>query len=458
MFRKTAGKEKECRNAFEVCTMKTDRKIYYGWLVVVVCMIIQAVPFGVAKNTVSQFISYVTEGEGFSLASFGTVFMVGVLVSAAASPFIGRLFDRPNVNKRLLFLAGALMSGGGFILYSFCHTLPAFYGASAVVEVGTAVLSAIGVPVLINAWFQEKRGLALGLAFAGGGLGNIILQQIVPRILEERGYAYAYWILGLVSLIVAVPTVLLLIRFPQNIHAGVAMDGEAHGEPESGSAKQEGPRSKIKLWGYTPGDLLKTPVFWLFALAWFIVGLFVSGLAVQYMAYFVSIGFGTAMRANIGSIMAACTIIGNLFGGAIFQKIGEMKTLLLSFAIFVFSVICLLAAPVMPAFGYLFGVFHGLSVFLYIIGPSFLTGTLFGNRAYGTIVGIINIFFAFGYALGSVVFGLIAGNGTNYQGAWIYILICIVVCYVFLFGGTKYFQKKAGQMRIKTGEEGKRHE
>ncbi len=423
-----------------------------------VCMIIQAVPFGVAKNTVSQFISYVTEGEGFSLASFGTVFMIGVLVSAAVSPFIGRMFDKPNVNKRLLFLVGALMSGGGFILYSFCHTLPAFYGASAVVEVGTAILSAIGVPVLINAWFQERRGLALGLAFAGGGLGNIILQQIVPRLLEERGYAYAYWILGIISLAVAVPTVLLLIRFPKNVHAGVAMDGTDRGKDSVNDRKREEPKSRIRLWGYTPGDLLKTPVFWLFALAWFMVGLFVSGLAVQYMAYFVSIGFTTVMRANIGSIMAACTILGNLFGGAIFNKIGEMKTLILSFVIFVFSGICLLAAPAMPVFGYLFGVFHGLSVFLYIIGPSFLTGTLFGNKAYGTIVGIINIFFAFGYAMGSVVFGLIAGNGTNYRGAWIYILICIVVCYVFLFGSTKYFQKKAGQMRVKTGEEGQIHE
>lgn len=405
-------------------------------------MIIQAVPFGVAKNTVSQFISYVCEGEGFSLASFGTVFMIGVLVSAAVSPIIGKLFDMPGVNKRLLFLAGAVMSGGGFILYSFCHTLPAFYGASAVVEVGTAILSAIGVPVLINAWFQEKRGFALGLAFAGGGLGNIVLQQIVPRILENRGYAYAYWILGLISLIVSIPVVLLLIRFPKD---SSVRDGVSAKE-KSGENKT----SKIRLWGYKPGELLKTPVFWLFALSWFIVGLFVSGLAIQYMAYFVSLGFSTTMRANIGSVMAAFTIVGNFCGGAIFNKIGEMKTLILAFIIFIISVICLLIAPGFPAVGYVFGIFHGLSVFMYIIGPSFLAGTLFGNKSYGTIVGIINIFFAVGYAVGSVIFGIVAKNGSNYQGAWIYITVCIVVCFAFLLGSTKYFLKQAGEMRIKT--------
>ena len=55
--------------------------------------------------------------------------------------------------------------------------------------------------------------------------------------------------------------------------------------------------------------------FWLFALAWFIVGLFVSGLAIQYMAYFVSLGFSTTMRANIGSVMAAFTIVATSAAG-----------------------------------------------------------------------------------------------------------------------------------------------
>ena len=75
----------------------SEHRWSYAWVILIVCMLIQAVPFGIAKNTLPQFISFVCEGEGFSLASFGTVFTVGVVISALASPFIGRMFDKINI-------------------------------------------------------------------------------------------------------------------------------------------------------------------------------------------------------------------------------------------------------------------------------------------------------------------------------------------------------------------------
>ena len=41
-----------------------------AWVIVVACMLIQAIPFGVASNIQPQFVSYVVEERGFTLAGF----------------------------------------------------------------------------------------------------------------------------------------------------------------------------------------------------------------------------------------------------------------------------------------------------------------------------------------------------------------------------------------------------
>lgn len=68
-----------------------------AWVIVVACMLIQAIPFGVASNIQPQFVSYVVEERGFTLAGFSLIFTLGTIVSAVASPFIGNLFNKVNV-------------------------------------------------------------------------------------------------------------------------------------------------------------------------------------------------------------------------------------------------------------------------------------------------------------------------------------------------------------------------
>lgn len=43
------------------------KKFSTGWLIVVACMLIQAIPFGVASNIQHQFVSYVVEENGSHL-------------------------------------------------------------------------------------------------------------------------------------------------------------------------------------------------------------------------------------------------------------------------------------------------------------------------------------------------------------------------------------------------------
>ena len=75
---------------------KTKKPFFYGWIIVVACMLIQAVPYGIATNVQPQFINFVTSAEGFTLTQFSLLFTIGTIVSAIASPYIGKILSDPK--------------------------------------------------------------------------------------------------------------------------------------------------------------------------------------------------------------------------------------------------------------------------------------------------------------------------------------------------------------------------
>lgn len=412
----------------------STNKFFYGWIVVFACMLIQAIPFGIAANVKPQFIQFVTQGEGFTLTQFSMVFTLGTIASAIASPFIGKILSKPNVNIKLMFTLGGLLSGGGFLLFAFAGSnIWLYYAIYGVVQVGTAVISAIGVPMLVNSWFSENKGFAMGLAFSGGGMGNIILQQLAAKLLNNPaiGYKGAYFIFGIISMAVAIPVALLLIRLPKANELSKNKDTEVNKKSEN-----------VQLSGYTFNEAKNMKLFWLFALSFLFVGLYVSGMSVQFSGYFYSIGLKPQLVANIASLFAFVSIFGNLFGGVLFDKLGIRKSLILAGITVIACGITLIFTPQINALGYIFAIGLGFSMFAYIIGPSYLTGALFGNKEFGTILGIVQVFFAFGFAFGSSLFGMVvdACSG-NYIPAWIMVTIFAVLAYGSLLFSTAKINK-----------------
>ena len=65
-----------------------------------------------------------------------------------------------------------------------------------------------------------------------------------------------------------------------------------------------------------------------------------------------------------------------------------------------------------------------------------LTGALFGNKDFGTILGMVQVFFALGFAFGSAIFGVLV-DMAGYTIAWSFILVSIVVAYAMLLTAIK---------------------
>lgn len=410
---------------------KKRNSFFYGWLIVVGCMLIQAVPYCLAANIQPAFTNYVTSGEGFTYTQFSLIFTIGTVVSAVCAPFIGKLYSNPKTNIRLLYILGVVLVGGAFSAMSLAGgNIFAYYALSILVQIGSAIISAIGVPTLINSWFTENKGIAMGLAFSGGGLGNMILQQFAGKWLSNPaiGYKGAYLRFGLLALVVALPIALFIMRLPKS-----------KDELEMNKSKKSKKDSNQNTnWGYTFAEVTKIKYFWIFAISFVFVGLYVGGMALQFLPYLQTLEQNqlfTLGSALVASAFGLFSIFGNLCGGVLFDKLGITKSLILAGLLVIACGLSLIFVGQINALGFVFAVCLGISMFSYIIGPSYMTGALFGNKEFGTILGIVQIFFAVGFGAGSTIFGVIVDK-SGFTNAWISTIVYAIIAYSGLLYST----------------------
>ena len=187
-------------------------------------------------------------------------------------------------------------------------------------------------------------------------------------------------------------------------------------------------------WGYTIGETPKMPQFWLIAISFIFIGFYVSGFALQFIAYFQSLeeaGILLISSATLAAMFGFFSIFGNIFGGILFDKLGLSKSFALAGALVVIAGLCLLFIGDINALGYVFTIAFGVSMFCYVMGPSYMTSSLFGDRDYGAILGFIQLFFAVGFAVGTPIFSIILDR-VGWSAAWISSIIFSVIAYAGL--------------------------
>lgn len=408
------------------------KKFAFGWLIVVGAMLLQAVVFGAASNMHSQFTAYVVEGEGFSLASFSLMFTIGTIISAVASPFIGKTYGKFPI--KLIFGTGVVVSMGGIMLLSIADNYGMFYLGYSLGQVGISAVASLGAPVLINAWFGEKvRGRALGLVFAGGSIGNIVIQSAIVQVLSNpnMGYKFAYFWSGLIALVVGLVVTIFLVKMPKD-------KSEVIGAEESNNKDEKS--EEIEKWGYTLKEIMSNKIYWIYCLGFVFIGFYVAGMAMQFATYLNALKIEPTTIGAVGSVFALASLFGNVAGGSLFDKIGIFKSMAIGGIGIGLACLCLIFTPEFVPLAFGFAVLKGCGVYTYMSSPSILAGRMFGNKDFASILAISNIFFAIGVSAGSPLFGLLVDD-FGWKFAWILVFIFVVAAYTCILFSIKAFSK-----------------
>jgi len=348
------------------------------WSVVVALPTVQR-EFGVARGDAS--LPYTLTMIGFGIAGVG----------------MGRLSDRYGIIVPVI--VGTVALSLGYVLAGTADTLWQYALAQGLL-IG-AGSSATFAPLLahMSMWFDRRRGMAVGIFASGNYLAGAVWPPIVQHFIETVGWRSTYFGIGIFCAASMLPLALLLRRPPPVIVAS--------GDTEATH------RDNLALrLGLTPRALQT-----LLVVAGVCCCVAMSMPQVHLVAYCGDLGYGVARGAQMLSVMLACGIASRLAFGAICDRIGGLRTLLLGsalqgIALFLFLPFDgLVSLYVISA---MFGLFQGGIVPSYAI----IIREFFPPAEAGARVGTVIMATLFGMALGGWMSGVIFDITGSYKAAF----------------------------------------
>lgn len=397
-------------------------KIFYGWIIVAACVLIAAAGIGF-HNTASIFIRPVTEDLGLSRGEFSLFRTIIVVLGAALLPLYGRLARKYSLKK--IFLIGTVISGFSLIGYSVASYLWQFYLIAIINGLFMNASHFMMLGILINRWFADKKGLALGIAFAGSGLGAAIMLPLASWVIETFSWRWGFRFSGAAALVVLVPTILLLVKeSPEEM--GLLPYTKKNNETDAETVSHE-PQ------GLTLSQARRTPAFWFLAVALFSISINVAAPNAHTAPYLGDLGYSI----GVVSIMVSLTMIvltgGKILMGYFFDRFGTLAGgIVLGIFCILSPVFALLAAH--PAAPWFHVVFLGLAATGFSIPVNIYAMKFFGEKDFPAILSVLSMLMAFGGAFSPPVMGFAHDVLGNYTAAWVVLVVLGVVAAVGLVG------------------------
>ncbi len=220
-----------------------------------------------------------------------------------------------------LILAGVLSCLGFFL------TARLDGGSVAMLYVSYGLLAGLGIGIAynviistVNAWFPDKKGTCSGALMMGFGASALVVGNTMSALMENPaiGWRTAFIGLGVVLGVILLATG-LIIQLPP---AGLELPKPAQ---KSGAASED-----FEARDYTPGEMIRRFTFW----RAFVCIVFLAAVGNTVISFArdlsISVGVEAGLATTLVGVLSVCNGLGRIATGAIFDKLGRRKTMLLA--------------------------------------------------------------------------------------------------------------------------------
>lgn len=386
--------------------------IFYGWILVGVCFVVNFVVFGISVNTFTVYVTPIEESLGWSRDKVTLAMGLAPLAMGLCAPFIGRLIDR--LGAKIVMASGAAIIGVGSILLARTQTQAYFYTVYAFAGAGQAAATIIPISFVISNWFTVMRGRALGIVMTGTGLGAMVMVPVTTWIVDTWGWRVSYFVVGCIILLM-VPLTLIFVR---------TRPSDMGLQPDGGIVSEEEP---VKVEGLTVPEAVKTGSFWLIAIMMFLSGLVAMGIGVNLMPFLEDAGHTRTIAAFIIFIISGLTVIGKIGIGFITDHWGIRRAIFLAFITMAAGIILLMNAQTMTM-AVVFAIVYGFAIGAPLLLNPALTAECMGLRNFGGIFGILTLANVTGVAIGASMTGVAyVKAGNSYMPAFsLYVVLMAI--------------------------------
>lgn len=420
--------------------------IFYGWVIVAVTFV--AMGIGVnARTAFSLLYPPILDEFHWDRGVTAGAFSFGFVISSILSPTIGRMMDR--FGPRVVMEVGTFSMAAGFLLAPFT-TQPwqLYLTLGVLVGGGSICLGYSGQSLFLPNWFVRTRGLAIGLAFSGVGLGSVTLLPWVQSMIIDAGWRDACRAMGLLLLVVLAPINLLLRKRPEDM--GLRPDGDA---VPLASAPLRPSNVVDPVWAavdWTVGRAVRTARFWWLALGYFCALYAWYAVQVHQTKYLQEVGFTANRSAWALGLVSLIGVVGQISLGHVSDRIGRELIWGISMLGFVICFLALIVLQHDPSIVWLYlmvaaqgGLGYGLTS---VMGA--MVAEIFQGRHFGGIFGTVMLSAMAGGAAGPWVTGVLHDALGDYALAfWLGAGVSVVSALAIWQASPRKVRAVAGRIR-----------
>jgi len=385
-------------------------KKFYGWISASICFFIVFCATGVAALTFNIFTIPVTEYYGISRTVYSLTVSIGSVIGAVVYFCYGPAVKKIGVKRSIVL--GLIMMTIAYGLFASGLGVWTLYAKAIISGFFSVFVGSSALTQIVNNWFNEKRGLVIGLVCAASGIGGSLFSPILGYVLENFGWQAACWI----------DTLLIFLCVPLAQFFLVVTPEEKKMEPLGGySAAQVGGEKT----GLSMPEVLRDWRFWLMAFSFFTIHFANSPSYNNVTPHLIDSGLSTLyVTGVIMVVLLVCNASAKPLMGIINDKLGVLPVVLITCGLST-------VAPLMMSFadrgGQLYSILTvillGAGTPITTVAVPLIISRVFGSKEYNTIMGFTLAAGYLGSTVGTPVSNYIYDTTGSYNVSY---LVCAV--------------------------------
>jgi len=400
--------------------MLTSRsRLFYGLSNVATGFVGMALCYGMFTIIAfGLFVKPLQEEFGWSRGELSFAITMTNIAVVIASPCIGLLIDRFSVRLILipsLVLMSITIASMSILTANIWH----FYALYFLIPfLGAGTLPQSYSRVLI-AWFNRRRGIALGFSLSGFGAGVLLIPIVAQMTIDALGWRAAYLGFAAAVFLLALPMVLFLMK-----ETPEEMGFLSNGEKQSGNEEEEDQIKQSEI-GLTGKEAAFTSSYWLILSSFLLVGVGLTGILAHLVPMLIDRGVTPQTAALCMSGIGVGIISGRIFAGFLMDYFFAPYVTAF-FLLGMVAGIVILATGTTSALVFVAAVCVGMASGSEISEIAYICSRYFGQKAFGQIYGFMFAAFQLGAAFGAPLMGIYHDKAGNYIGA-LWFLAAIVL-------------------------------
>jgi MFS family permease len=189
--------------------MTMTRRPHYAWIILGVTFLALLAGAGI-RATPSVLIVPLEQEFGWSRSTISFAISVNIFLYGLMGPFAGALMQRFGI-RRTTIAALMLLAAGVALATRVTQPWQLVVVWGGIVGTGSGMVALVLGATVVNRWFRDRRGLAMGLLTASTATGQLVFLPLLATVIERHGWRDAALVVAAAAALV-VPIVALLLR------------------------------------------------------------------------------------------------------------------------------------------------------------------------------------------------------------------------------------------------------